>query len=138
VYEGELQDAVGAARTMGLGERLALNLLDRGRDRPTAVFCANNLLTQGVLRAVRRSGRRIPDDLAVVGFDDLPFFELVDPPLTVAAQPTDQLGRLVAEVLFERIFEPDRPVEAVVVDPEIQIRASCGPHPEHTTTPSRG
>jgi DNA-binding LacI/PurR family transcriptional regulator len=138
VYEGKLQEAVGAARTMGLGERLALNLLDRGRDHPTAVFCANNLLSQGVLRAVRRAGRRVPDDLAIVGFDDLPFFELVDPPLTVAAQPTEQLGRLAAEVLFQRISEPDRPVEAVVVDPEIQIRASCGPHPEHSSIPSRG
>lgn len=133
VCEGELQEAIGAAQTQELGERLAAQWLDSPDGRPTAVFGANNLLTQGVLRAVRKSGLRVPRDIAVVGFDDLPVFDLLDPPLTVAAQPTEELGRSAAELLFRRIAERDRDVETLVVEPEIRIRRSCGRHRSSST-----
>lgn len=126
VCEAGMQEAIGAAQTIQLGERLAQQLLSMGEGRPTAAFCANNLLTQGVLRAIRSSGLRVPDDIAIVGFDDLPLFELLDPPLTVAAQPTEEIGRVAAEVLFQRIANPSRDVETVVLAPELRIRRSCG------------
>ncbi|MFC0531385.1 LacI family DNA-binding transcriptional regulator [Phytohabitans kaempferiae] len=131
VGEGQLRDAIGTAGTMELAGRLALDMLSAA-DPPTALFCGNGLLAQGVLLALRHSGRRVPDDVAVVGFDDLPLFQLLDRPQTVAAQPTDRIGRAAAELLFRRIDDPDRPAEAVVLPPELRWRASCGG--DHSTT----
>ncbi|TDD73070.1 LacI family transcriptional regulator [Jiangella aurantiaca] len=125
VVEGEMRDAVGVQGTFELGERLAMEML-LGDDRPSAVFCANGLLSLGVLRAVRRLGLRVPDDIAVVGFDDQPFFDLLDPPLSVAAQPLDQLGRTAVELLFDRIAHPDRDVSTVILPPSVRLRRSCG------------
>ncbi len=126
--EGHLRDAIGTAGTMELAGRLALDML-AADDPPTALFCGNGLLTQGVLLALREAGLRVPADVAVAGFDDLPLFQLVDPPLTVAAQPIDQIGRMAAELLFRRISEPNGDRETVVLPPDLRWRASCGDHP---------
>ncbi|WP_129663515.1 LacI family DNA-binding transcriptional regulator [Phytoactinopolyspora endophytica] len=125
VIEGEMTDAVGVQGTFELGERLAIEALGHP-EPPSAVFCANGLISLGVLRAVRRLGLRVPQDIAVVGFDDQPFFDLLDPPLTVAAQPVEEIGRTAAEQLFQRIADPDRTVNAVVVPPTVHVRRSCG------------
>ncbi|MBA2520900.1 MAG: LacI family DNA-binding transcriptional regulator [Chloroflexia bacterium] len=71
--------------------------------RPTAVFAANDLLAMGALIALRESGLRVPADVAVVGFDDIPAARLVDPPLTTVAQFPRRLGQRAAELLFERL-----------------------------------
>lgn len=72
-------------------------------DPPTAVFCANDLMALGALAAARALGRRVPDDVAVVGFDDIPAARLSNPALTSVAQHPDRLGRRAAELLFERL-----------------------------------
>ncbi|HEY3764292.1 MAG TPA: LacI family DNA-binding transcriptional regulator, partial [Gaiellales bacterium] len=77
--------------TQADGEAAALRLLDRA-DRPTAVFTANNFMTVGALRSARALGLRIPADLALVGFDDLDWTTLVEPPVTVVSQPVAELG----------------------------------------------
>ena len=77
--------------TQADGEAAALRLLDRP-DRPTAVFTANNFMTVGALRAARALGLRIPSDVALVGFDDLDWTTLVQPPVTVVSQPVTELG----------------------------------------------
>lgn len=106
---------------------LALFALD---PRPTALFSINNLTTIGVLHAARRSGLRLPDDLSLVGFDDIPTGELLEPPLTVIVQPTYQLGARAAELLLRRIMEPDAPVTEVVLHAALVIRGSTeGPAP---------
>lgn len=71
--------------------------------RPTAVFAANDLIAMGALAALRDTGLRVPDDIAVVGFDDIPAAKLVSPPLTTISQFPEQLGRRAAEMLFERL-----------------------------------
>jgi LacI family transcriptional regulator len=71
--------------------------------RPTAVFAANDLMAMGALIALREAGLRAPDDVAVVGFDDIPAARLVEPPLTTVAQFPERLGRRAAEFLFERL-----------------------------------
>jgi len=71
--------------------------------RPAAVFAANDLLAMGALVALREAGLRVPADVAVVGFDDIPAARLVSPPLTTVAQFPRQLGRRAAELLFERL-----------------------------------
>ncbi|MGH2561199.1 MAG: LacI family DNA-binding transcriptional regulator [Thermomicrobiales bacterium] len=70
---------------------------------PTAVFAANDEMAMGALRALAEAGRRVPDDVAVVGFDDIPVARLTSPPLTTVAQFPDRLGRRAAEMLLERL-----------------------------------
>jgi LacI family transcriptional regulator len=70
---------------------------------PTGLFAANDLMAIGALAAARATGRRVPQDLAVVGFDDIPAARLVNPSLTTIAQFPDRLGRRAAEMLFERL-----------------------------------
>ena len=70
---------------------------------PTAVFAANDLMALGVLSALRAAGLRAPDDLAVMGFDDLPAASLVSPALTTVTQFSNRLGQRAAELLFERL-----------------------------------
>jgi DNA-binding LacI/PurR family transcriptional regulator len=125
VLQGRTEDAIGAQATFGLGERLLRQLMALD-DRPTGLFCANNLLSLGVMRGLRASGLRAPDDLAVVGFDDEPFFELLETPLTVAAQPVEGIGRRAATLLFGRITDPSRPPRRVVMPTQLRYRASCG------------
>ncbi|MGX6739531.1 LacI family DNA-binding transcriptional regulator [Streptomyces xantholiticus] len=129
VCEGKPQDAIGVARTLELGRRAVAELLDMDGERPTALFCGNNLLTEGVVRALRERDVHVPRDMALVGFDDLPLFDLLEPPLTVAAQPIEQIGRTAAELLFARIAEPGRALSKILAEPRLHIRRSCGSHP---------
>ena len=69
----------------------ALSLLDAA-DRPTAIFCDDDILAGGVYLAARERGLRIPDDVSVVGFDDLPFARVFDPPLTTIRIDPERLG----------------------------------------------
>ena len=97
-------------------------------DPPTAVFVANNAMTIGALRAIKDIGVRIPDDLSVVGFDDHPFSEILDPPLTVIDRPMEEQGALAMRMLLSRMSN-DSPRESrrVVLDVRLIERASCGP-----------
>lgn len=106
-------------------------------DPPTAVFVANNLMTLGALRALHEAGKRIPHDIALVGFDDMPWSTSLNPPLTSVAQPAHELGATAAELLLARIADPQRPVRQVVLDTELIVRASCGAPPRSTRGRSR-
>jgi LacI family transcriptional regulator len=92
---------------------------------PTAVFAADNVATQGLFTAVRRRGLGIPGDISMVGFDDLAWTTLVDPPLTVVAQSPMDMGRIAAERLFARIKGDDRPGERIVLPTELIVRSSA-------------
>jgi LacI family transcriptional regulator len=70
---------------------------------PTAVFAANDLMAAGALMAIKQAGLRVPDDIAVIGFDNIPMAKLLTPALTTIAQRQEQLGRRAAEMLFERL-----------------------------------
>jgi len=84
------------------GSRSILSLLGR-RPLPDAVFAANDLIAIGAMRTIRTAGLRIPEDIAVVGFDDIPAANFVTPALTTVAQHPRLLGRRAAEMLFERL-----------------------------------
>lgn len=103
------------------GHAATCSLLDDA-EPPDAIFVANNRMTLGALRALRERGRRVPDDVGIVGFDEAPWAPLVDPPLTVVAQPTYELGRRAAELLATA--EPGRPARHLVLDPTLTVRAS--------------
>jgi len=96
--------------------------------QPTAVFAANNAIAMGVIAEAGRRGLRIPQDLALVCFDDLPdASSQLFPFLTVAAQPAYEIGARAAELLFDRLEESDAlPPRRVVLPTQLIIRASCG------------
>ena len=105
------------------GRLLARELLGLRRP-PTALFVCNNLMTVGALAGIHQAGRRVPADVAVVGFDDLPWAEALDPPPTVVRQPAYEVGRQAMELLLRRIMEPARPPVTVRLRPELVVRQS--------------
>lgn len=107
------------------GERVVLDLLAGARP-PTALVSLNNAMTIGALRAVRRAGLRVPDDLALVAYDDFEWSDLFQPGLTAVAQNVSRLGTEAVDVLFDRIAGDDRPVERRIIPTELRIRNSCG------------
>jgi LacI family transcriptional regulator len=94
--------------------------------RPTALFAANNFIAIGVLHALEELGIAVPDDVAVVGFDDLPPAMVTFPFLTVVAQPAVEMGRRAVAVLLERRANPNGPAQDVVLPTELVIRRSSG------------
>jgi LacI family transcriptional regulator len=94
--------------------------------RPDAVFAASDLMAMGAMRFVRDSGLCIPDDIAFVGFDDLPQSSLAEPPLTTVHQPITQFGVKAVEILIDLIENGAKPTQQVILDTELVIRASCG------------
>lgn len=83
----------------------------RGPDRPSAILACSDYLAIGVLQTVRQLGLSVPDDLSLVGFDDMAFAELVDPPLTTIRQPVAEMGRLAFERLLARINKSESEAE---------------------------
>ncbi len=110
-----------------VGYQLTGELLDLP-DRPTALFTGNNLLTVGALRAIHERGLRIPDDIALVAFDELDWMSLIKPNLTVVAQPTYELGKTATNLLLNRIENSAHPPQEVVLNPPLIIRQSCAHH----------
>jgi LacI family transcriptional regulator len=98
----------------------------RATPRPTALFGANNFIALGALRALKELGLRVPEDVAVVAFDDLPEAMVTFPFLTVSAQPAFEIGRQGVDLLLDRLAEPDRPVQETVLPTELVIRQSSG------------
>jgi len=113
-------------RTPHSGDDAMRDLLER-RDRPTAVFIASDTVALGALQAVRRNGISVPQDLAVVGFDDIPLAEYVVPPLTTVRLPAYGLGWGAADMLI-RMLEGSEPIQhqSVLLETELVIRESCG------------
>ncbi|WP_432561814.1 LacI family DNA-binding transcriptional regulator [Kineococcus sp. SYSU DK003] len=91
-------------------------------ERPTAVFCANDLLAIGVLNECVRRGVRVPDELAVVGYDDIGFAATATVPLTSVRQPRELLGRTAVELLLAQV--EGRPAQQIVFEPELVVRRS--------------
>jgi DNA-binding LacI/PurR family transcriptional regulator len=105
------------------GRVLATELLSLKKP-PTALFAVNNLMTVGALNAVHERNLRVPQDVAIVGFDDLPWAEALDPPLTVVRQPAYEVGKQAMELLLKRIMEPTRPTVTMRLLPQLIIRRS--------------
>jgi LacI family transcriptional regulator len=99
-----------------------MQLCSRKR-RPDALFVANNLMTVGALQALRQLRLKVPQDVALVGFDDAPWTTLVQPQLTVVSQPTYQIGQVAAELLARSKTEM-RPPKTVTLRPSLIVRES--------------
>lgn len=91
---------------------------------PTAIVSSNNLMSLGALQALQERCVKIPADMAIVGFDDMPWAMCLQPPLTVVAQPTYEIGRQAALLLLERFENPATPARSLVLDTQLIVRAS--------------
>ena len=107
------------------GHQMAKSVLTTTDDPPTALFAANNFIAFGTIRALREMGLRVPDDISVVAFDDLPIEWGSDPFLTVAAQPAYEIGRRAAEMMIDSLVgEGTKTDQSVVLPFEVIIRGS--------------
>ncbi len=104
------------------GARAMSKLLER---RPDAVFAANDTMAIAALREIQRAGLRVPDDIAVAGFDDIPDAAQTDPSLTTVRQPIRRLGSTAASTLMDLIADPGRRVREVILPTELVVRDSC-------------
>ena len=98
-------------------------------EAPTAIFAANNLLAEQAWRLLRKRRLRLPRDFSLVGFDDVSWMEMVDPPITVVDQPTVEIGRCAARLMLERIEDPAAPPRVECLRPSLIVRGSTGPPP---------
>jgi LacI family transcriptional regulator len=109
------------------GAQAMADLLATARPLPTAVFVASDVVALGALNAIQRSGRRVPGDMALVGFDDIPLAGYVDPPLTTLRLPSYGLGWGAGQMLIRLIADRDDVKETqVLLNTELVIRESCG------------
>ncbi|PPA70821.1 LacI family DNA-binding transcriptional regulator [Jeotgalibacillus proteolyticus] len=96
------------------------------RDRPTALFAASDEMAMGAIKAAKEKGINVPEDLAVVGFDNIRFSSFFEPGLTTVAQPAVEMGSASMELLLEHIKDPNfKPAERVLKS-ELIVRESCG------------
>ncbi|CAN5746566.1 LacI family DNA-binding transcriptional regulator [soil metagenome] len=112
------------------GHKAGVELFGRV-DGVDAVMCANDELAAGVLRAATADGRRVPDNVAVTGWDDTSMAARTHPPLTTVRQPMHELGTRAAELLFDRI--DGRPTASIVLRTSVIVRESCGCTPDQPT-----
>ncbi|MFN5688675.1 LacI family DNA-binding transcriptional regulator, partial [Bradyrhizobium sp.] len=120
---GDAPIEAATAYTRAAGREAGLRLLGR-KARPTAIVAANDLLALGVYDALAASGLTCPADVSVVGHNDMPFVDLVSPPLTTVRIAQREMGATAARLLLARIRSPDAANEHVVLQPELIIRAS--------------
>lgn len=106
------------------GHEAMASLLKSARQRPSAVFASNDLMAIGAICAAAETGLRIPEDLSVVGFDDIALAAFSNPPLTTIAQPKHQTGALAARLLLERIAHRNSPLRREILQPSLCLRRS--------------
>ena len=112
------------------GARKATRVLINHNDRPTAIFCANDEMAIGCLHETKSAGLTVPDDMSIVGFDDIRYAEVTDPPLTTISQPAEEIGERVMYRLCRRIEEGSlNNSEAEIVPHKLVVRQSVAkPH----------
>jgi LacI family transcriptional regulator len=93
---------------------------------PDAVFVASDTMALGALRALREAGKRVPEEVAMVGFDDMPQAATADPPLTTIRQPIQRAGVLAVDMLIDILGNGAVPARRIILPTELVIRASCG------------
>ncbi|HEU5088450.1 MAG TPA: substrate-binding domain-containing protein, partial [Roseiflexaceae bacterium] len=101
-------------------------------DPPTAIFASNDEMAFGAMEAIRNRGLRIPDDISIVGFDDIPQAASVYPPLTTVRQPLADMGRVATRMLLQLVDDLNAPAEPVLLPTELIVRQSA----RHCDTPA--
>jgi LacI family transcriptional regulator len=109
------------------GRKATLELLPA---RPTAIFASNDLMALGAMEALRESGLRVPEDVSLIGFDDIPQMSIAHPKITTVHQPLDEMARMAVKLLMEQLENPDAPTRRITLETTLIIRESTGPAPE--------
>ena len=102
----------------------ALTLLDLP-EPPTAIFASNDVMAMGVLDAVRNKGLRVPEDISVIGFDDIPQASLIKPGLTTINQPLEKMGRVATQILLDMLENQGKEPKRIELPTSLVIRESC-------------
>jgi DNA-binding LacI/PurR family transcriptional regulator len=113
----------GASRVEGT---LAMTTLLEQHPEVTAAVCYQDIVALGAMLALRKQERRIGQDFALVGFDDIPETALVEPALTTVSVAAREIGRKAGELLLERIAGNDEPAKSIILPPALVVRQSCG------------
>jgi DNA-binding LacI/PurR family transcriptional regulator len=106
------------------GQAAAARLIGRGI---TGIVCGSDLIALGAVRAARRAGLRVPDQLSVVGFDDSSLMSCTDPPLSTVRQPIEAMGRAAVAMLVGQIDGATVTADELLFEPELVVRGSTGP-----------
>ncbi|MEK3884750.1 LacI family DNA-binding transcriptional regulator [Paenibacillus sp. PL2-23] len=109
--------------SMTSGERLMKRFLSE-ESRPTAVFCVNDFTAVGAVKAAMKAGVRVPDDISIIGFDDIPLASAIYPELTTVKQQMDQLGATALEVLHKLVVK-EKVKKVTIIEPELVVRESA-------------
>lgn len=97
------------------------------KNRPTAIFATNDVIAIGVHRAAKNKGMRVPQDLSLVGFDDIEICPHLEVPLTTVSQPIEKMGEIAVKTLVEKIAKKDsETLQRVILKPKLVVRESCG------------
>jgi DNA-binding LacI/PurR family transcriptional regulator len=124
IYEGDFKP---------MGGQQAVTEILRQKPRPTAILAANDLMAMGALRELRKEGLRVPEDISVIGFDDIVFAALTDPQLTTIALPREEIGRAAVEALLNTIKAPNHLGREYKITSCLIIRESTGRVPVNKT-----
>jgi LacI family transcriptional regulator, repressor for deo operon, udp, cdd, tsx, nupC, and nupG len=108
------------------GHAAGSRLINRGA---TGLICASDVLALGAVRAARRLGLSVPDDVSVVGYDDSSFMSCTEPPLTTVRQPIEAMGQAVVALLVSEIAGNEVPTDELLFEPELVVRGSTGAAP---------
>jgi DNA-binding LacI/PurR family transcriptional regulator len=119
------EDAIICDYQIGLGKQAALELLS-SLNRPTALFCCNDLLAIGAIQAAKELGLRVPSELSIVGFDNTILATVTDPQLTTVAQPIEHMGKQAVNLLMQDLEQYQTVKNRIVVQPELIVRQSTG------------
>jgi len=121
IYEGDFSQPGGYAG--------AITLLDLP-EPPTAIFASNDVMAMGVLDAVRSRGLRVPEDVSIIGFDDIPQASHIHPALTTISQPLEKMGRVATQMLIDLLHHPEKAVSRIELPTQLVVRDSCSPPKE--------
>lgn len=106
------------------GGVLGIQSLLTQSSRPTAVFCCSDTIAVGAYQAIQQQGLRIPQDLSIMGYDDIELARYLSPPLSTICQPKAELGKLAVEALLQRIKNPNENYRTLVLEPTCILRGS--------------
>lgn len=122
--------AVVTAQTTSMeeGRRLMAQLMDGPGPLPTAVFAANDVMAIGAIEAIEERGLRCPEDISVVGYDDMPLVGHMTPPLTTISLPAEQLGRTAAQMALKLIQKPRSRAQTIQLPASLIVRGSTARH----------
>ena len=115
IFEGDFFQNSGVA---------AANVLLDLAAAPTAIFASNDVMAMGAMDVIRHRGFRIPDDISIIGFDNIPQAAMVYPPLTTVQQPLEQMGRVATQVLLGMFKNPEKQVVRMALPTELIVRGS--------------